>query len=117
VEGHHYFQVSYQEFSQFLHDYHTRYSKYAFKAYDREGQGLITTDDFCHLLLRVKGHLLTNKVKLQMNEFVRANQGTEVTYAFATAFHTLLADIETTKKPVVAPRQKKFLKRSFCGMA
>ena len=45
-----------------------------------------------------QGHLLTEKVKVHMKEFVRGNQGGEVTYAFATAFHTLLADMETTKK-------------------
>ena len=41
-----------------------------------------------------------------MNEFVRVNQGTEVTYAFATAFHTLLADIETTKKVIIKHKFK-----------
>ena len=47
-------QVSYTEFSQFLHDYHNRYSKYAFKAYNKEGKGMITTDEFCDLLTSVK---------------------------------------------------------------
>ena len=45
--------MSYSEFSQFLHDYHNRYSKYAFKAYTR-GTGIITTDEFCDLLTSVK---------------------------------------------------------------
>ena len=47
-------QVSYTEFSQFLHDYHSRYSKYAFKAYNKEGKGIITTEEFCDLLTSVK---------------------------------------------------------------
>ena len=47
-------KVSYSEFSQFLHDYHSRYSKYAFKAYNKEGTGVITTDEFCDLLTSVK---------------------------------------------------------------
>ena len=46
--------MSYNEFSQFLHDYHSRYSKYAFKAYNKEGTGVITTDEFCDLLTSVK---------------------------------------------------------------
>ena len=46
--------MSYSEFSQFLHDYHNRYSKYAFKAYNKEGKGMITTGEFCDLLTSVK---------------------------------------------------------------
>ena len=40
--------------SQFLHDYHARYSKYLFKAFDHDGTGVISTDDFCDMIFSVK---------------------------------------------------------------
>ena len=104
--------MNYREFSQFLHDYHNRYSKYAFKAYNKEGKGIITTDEFCDLLTSVKvglilpspffiffeGHLLTEKVRTVLIDFVQETQGGTVTYAYSTAFQNLLTDIETAKK-------------------
>ena len=104
--------MNYSEFSQFLHDYHNRYSKYAFKAFNKEGTGMITSDEFCDLLTSVKvgprlswdlfiffqGHLLTEKVRKVLKDFVQETQGETVTYAYSTAFQNLLTDIETAKK-------------------
>jgi solute carrier family 25 aspartate/glutamate transporter 12/13 len=39
---------------QFLHDYHNRYSKYVFKAFDKEGTGFISSDDFCDMIFSIK---------------------------------------------------------------
>ena len=52
--------------SQFLHDYHSRYSKYAFKAFDKDGSGLISTDDFCDMIfsIKVKTWTIQRNVKL-----------------------------------------------------
>ena len=73
---------------------------------------MITSDDFCDLLTSVKvgpyflgiffiifqGHLLTEKVRKVLKDFVQETQGETVTYAYSTAFQNLLTDIETAKK-------------------
>ena len=80
--------------SQFLHDYHSRYSKYAFKAFDKDGSGLISTDDFCDMIFSIKvktwtiqrnvklpnsqHHLLTAKLKKAFRPFVKQTMGEEV---------------------------------------
>ena len=91
-------QVTYREFSQFLHDYHKRYSKYAFKAFDHNGRGLITTNDFCTMIFAIKSHLLTERVKTVLKEFVEKTEGTELNYAYCNAFQSILSDMETVKK-------------------
>ena len=47
-----------------------------------------------------QGHLLTEKVRKVLIDFVKETQGGTVTYAYSTAFHNLLTDIETAKKVV-----------------
>ena len=47
-------EINQKQLSQFLHDYHNRYSKYAFKAFDKEGTGFISTDDFCDMIFSIK---------------------------------------------------------------
>ena len=73
---------------------------------------MITSDEFCDLLTSVKvgprlswdlfiffqGHLLTEKVRKVLKDFVQETQGETVTYAYSTAFQNLLTDIETAKK-------------------
>jgi len=59
---------------------------------------VITTDEFCDLLTSVKGHLLTEKVRNVLKDFVHETEGGVVTYAYSTAFQNLLTDIETAKK-------------------
>ena len=85
--------VSYREFSQFLHDYHKRYSKYAFKNFDQSGHGTISLNDFCTILFTIKSHLLTPKVQSTFKEFIEKTEGTKLNYAYCTAFQSLLSEI------------------------
>ena len=86
--------ASLNKLTQFLHDYHARYSKYLFKAFDHDGTGVISTDDFCDMIFSVKviyrerdgtessfvlqNHLLTGNVKKVLRPFVRSTQGEQV---------------------------------------
>lgn len=92
--------VSYSEFSQFLHDFHEEYAKVAFKRYDPEGTGFISALDFNDILLSVKSHLLTPDVKANLIAVARGGSGTgsKVSYAYFTAFISLLNNIELIKK-------------------
>ena len=53
---------------------------------------------FQEILYFLQGHLLTEKVRKVLIDFVKETQGGTVTYAFSTAFQNLLTDIETAKK-------------------
>ena len=53
---------------------------------------------FQEILYFLQGHLLTEKVRKVLTDFVKETQGGTVTYAYSTAFQNLLTDIETAKK-------------------
>ena len=53
--------VTYAEFSQFLHDFHDEYANVAFKAKDTDGSGFISAKDFFEIMLSIKSHLLTSQ--------------------------------------------------------
>ena len=55
---------------------------------------------FQEILYFLQGHLLTEKVRKILIDFVKETQGGTVTYAYSTAFQNLLTDIETAKKVV-----------------
>ena len=71
-------EINQRQLSQFLHDYHNRYSKYAFKAFDKEGTGMISTDDFCDMIFSIKNHLLTDEAKRVIRPFVKNSKGESV---------------------------------------
>ena len=50
------------------------------------------------IIFAIKSHLLTEKVKTVLKEFVEKTQGSQVNYAYCTAFQALLSDMETIKK-------------------
>ena len=53
-----------------------------------------------------QGHLLTEKVRKVLKDFVHKTEGGVLTYAYSTAFQNLLTDIETAKKVIKTDRQK-----------
>ena len=54
--------------------------------------------NFSGILYLFQGHLLTEKVRKVLVDYVKETQGGTVTYAYSTAFQNLLTDIETAKK-------------------
>ena len=53
-----------------------------------------------------QGHLLTEKVRNVLKDFVHETEGGVVTYAYSTAFQNLLTDIETAKKVIKTNRHR-----------
>ena len=91
-------EVSFREFCQFLHEYHDKYSKYAFKSYDLDGDGFISSDEFCDIMFTIKNHLLTKTVKKVFHEFICESEGTKLSFAYCTAFRAMLTNMEEMKK-------------------
>lgn len=87
--------ITYSEFSQFLHDFHEEYASVAFKAKDPQGSGFISSADFEDILLNIKSHLLTDSVSANLRA---AAGGQRVSYAYFTAFLSLLSNMELIKK-------------------
>lgn len=60
--------VSYNEFSQFLHDFHEEYAIEGFRRADKEGTGFISILDFQEIMISIKSHLLTKQVQSHLIE-------------------------------------------------
>ena len=92
-------QITYSEFSQFLHDFHEEYASVAFKSKDKESSGFISSADFEEIMTSVKSHLLTPQISANLRSIAAAGQnGQSVSYAFFIAFISLLSNMELIKK-------------------
>ena len=92
-------QITYSEFSQFLHDFHEEYASVAFKSKDKESSGFISSADFEEIMTSVKSHLLTPQISANLRSIAQASQsGQSVSYAFFIAFISLLSNMELIKK-------------------
>lgn len=60
--------VSYNEFSQFLHDFHEEYAIEGFRRADKNGTGFISVLDFQEIMTSIKSHLLTKQVQSHLIE-------------------------------------------------
>ncbi|CAB3401230.1 unnamed protein product [Caenorhabditis bovis] len=95
--------INYHAFCQLLHDFYEEQGIQAFKKYDKNGSGAISSIDFQQIMTTVKGHLLT--------PFVRDNliavsgggaSGHKVTFPYYAAFNSLLAKMELIKRVYVS---------------
>ena len=91
-------EIFFNEFCQFLHHYHEKYSKYAFKAFDPGMDGNIGVRDFCEIMFSIKNHLLTNEVKQNLMPFIEDTEGCSLSFAYCTAFRAMLTNMEEMKK-------------------
>ncbi|XP_063979967.1 calcium-binding mitochondrial carrier protein Aralar1 isoform X2 [Diachasmimorpha longicaudata] len=90
--------ISYAEFSQFLHDFHEEYATEAFKKFDKNGDGFISTTDFQDIMLNIKSHLLTKEVKDNLMAAVGTAGGRKVSFPYFMAFNSLLNNMELIKR-------------------
>lgn len=65
--------VSYNEFSQFLHDFHEEYAIEGFRRADKDGSGFISILDFQDIMISIKSHLLTKQVQSHLIEVIKKN--------------------------------------------
>ena len=92
-------QITYNEFSQFLHDFSEEYASVAFKAKDKEGNGFISSADFEEIMLSIKSHLLTPQISANLRSIAQNGpNGQSVSFAFFVAFLSLLSNMELIKK-------------------
>ncbi|KAJ8982317.1 hypothetical protein NQ317_006662 [Molorchus minor] len=91
--------VTYNEFSQFLHDFHEEYAIEGFRRADKEGTGFISILDFQDIMVNIKSHLLTKQVQTHLIEAARESQGgTRVSFPYFIAFNSLLNNMELVKR-------------------
>jgi len=92
-------QINYHEFAQFLHDFHEEYAIEAFKGKDSEGTGFISSADFEEIMINIKSHLLSDKIKDNLRSAASGGPGgSSVSYAYFIAFLNLLSNMELIKK-------------------
>lgn len=87
--------INYQEFSQFLHDFHEECAIEAFKSKDPTGTGFISARDFQDIMVNVKSHLLTQNVR---DNLVAVTEGRRVSFPYFMAFNYLLTNMELIKR-------------------
>lgn len=87
--------ITYGEFSQFLHDFHHEYANVAFRSKDSSGTGYISKGDFQDIMEKVKGHLLTEPVRQNLTACFPDQK---VSYPNFAAFISLLSNIELIKR-------------------
>ncbi|KAF2357823.1 Mitochondrial substrate/solute carrier [Trinorchestia longiramus] len=88
-------EITYHEFSQFLHDFHEEHAIQAFASYNKDGSGFITALDFSDIMMSTKSHLLTSNVQ---DNLVAVSSGQKVSYPFFMAFNSLLTNMELVKR-------------------
>lgn len=51
-----------------IQDFHEEYAREAFRKFDVDGSGTISTDDFYKIMTTIRTHLLTEEVKNNLKE-------------------------------------------------
>uniref|UniRef100_A0AAR5Q5Q0 EF-hand domain-containing protein n=3 Tax=Dendroctonus ponderosae TaxID=77166 RepID=A0AAR5Q5Q0_DENPD len=91
--------VTYNEFSQFLHDFHEEYAIEGFRRADKDGSGFISVLDFQDIMINIKSHLLTKEVQTHLIEAVQGEtQSRRVSFPYFIAFNSLLNNMELVKR-------------------
>lgn len=91
--------ISYNEFSQFLHDFHEEYAIEGFRRADTTGSGFISVTDFQDIMLSIKSHLLTPQVQSHLVEVASGGQGgRRISFPYFIAFNSLLNNMELVKR-------------------
>ncbi|CAL8113028.1 unnamed protein product [Orchesella dallaii] len=91
--------IKYSEFSQFLHDFHEEYAIEAFRKFDVDGSGTISTDDFYTIMTTIRTHLLTEDVISNLKEVAHRISGCDqVSLPIFAAFNSVLNNIELLKR-------------------
>ncbi|KAI0233277.1 Calcium-binding mitochondrial carrier protein Aralar1 [Lamellibrachia satsuma] len=90
--------VSYNEFTQLVNDYHEEHALQAFRKKDLEKNGSISALDFYDIMTTLKGHLLTTFVKENLMTVAGGGKSAKaVSYPFFIACISLLDNMELVK--------------------
>jgi len=92
-------QINYHAFCQLLHDFYEEQGLQAFKSFDKESDGSITSNDFCQLMTTVKSHLLTDYVRQNLISIASGlSSSHKVRFPFYQAINSLLNKMELIKR-------------------
>lgn len=100
-------KVSYSEFTQLIHDFHEEHAWQAFRGRDKNNNGYISAKDFEEILLSLKSYLLTPFVRENIvTVIVGEGHQRQISYAYYTAFISLLNNIELCKRIYLSATRK-----------
>ncbi|ESO94306.1 hypothetical protein LOTGIDRAFT_232539 [Lottia gigantea] len=92
-------KISYNEFTQLLHDFHEEHALQAFRSFDKKDTGYITPTDFEFIISNLKSHLLTPFVRENLVTIALGGEThRSISYAYFNAFIYLLNNLELVKK-------------------
>uniref|UniRef100_A0A915ALK9 EF-hand domain-containing protein n=2 Tax=Parascaris univalens TaxID=6257 RepID=A0A915ALK9_PARUN len=95
--------LGYLDFCQLLHDFYVELSIQAFKKYDKDADGAISSVDFLKIMTTMKKHLLTDFVLKNLGAVSGGvAAGDRVTYPYYMAFNSLLSQMELIKRIFVS---------------
>lgn len=90
--------IGYLDFCQLLHDFYEEQGVQAFKNYDRQKIGLISSVDFRKIMTSVKNHMLTEFVRNNLVSVAGGAGAHLVSFPYYVAFNSLLAKLELFKR-------------------
>uniref|UniRef100_F6X4B8 EF-hand domain-containing protein n=2 Tax=Ciona intestinalis TaxID=7719 RepID=F6X4B8_CIOIN len=90
--------LNYFEFTQFLQDLQVEHAVQAFKRFDTNGKGIITSLAFRDIMETIRPHLLTDFVKEKLVAVVAGCGQQSVSFTYFQAINSLLKNMELVKK-------------------
>ncbi|XP_050406141.1 electrogenic aspartate/glutamate antiporter SLC25A13, mitochondrial [Patella vulgata] len=100
-------KISYMEFTQLIHDFHEEHALQAFRRLDVGNTGFITAQNFEQIILKLKNHLLTPFVEENLIAIALGGEKhRQISYAYFTAFISLLNNLELVKKIYLAATRR-----------
>ncbi|PAA90480.1 hypothetical protein BOX15_Mlig029914g1, partial [Macrostomum lignano] len=95
--------VSYEEFTQLIHDFHEEHALQAFQRSDKRNEGKIRAMDLINIMVQLKSNLLTPFLRDHLMQVVfGAEHGSHISFSYFNAFISLLNNMELLKKLIQA---------------
>lgn len=95
-------KITYSEFTQLIHDFHEEHALQAFRRRDKGDTGSINPKDFEEIMCKLKSYLLTPFVKENLVTVAVGGGHRQISYAYFTAFVSLLNNLELVQKLYLA---------------
>ncbi|PVD37264.1 hypothetical protein C0Q70_04261 [Pomacea canaliculata] len=100
-------KVSYQEFTQLIHDFHEEHAVQAFRSLDKGKTGYISAKDFEDIMCSLKPYLLTPFTRENLvTVTLGGKRQMQISYAYFTAFVSLLNNVELFRRIFLAATRR-----------
>ncbi|XP_052804086.1 electrogenic aspartate/glutamate antiporter SLC25A13, mitochondrial-like [Mya arenaria] len=99
-------RISYAEFTQLIHDFNEEHALQAFLKFDKDKNGYINAKEFEEIMMSLKSYLLTDFVKENLVSIAVGDFHKKISYAYFTAFISLLNNMELMKKIYMAATKR-----------